>query len=328
MGELDIAPIELAELARRAGELCRHLAALNKSPPSKSEIEKSFAAQLIGKKQSSAYSDENSTSHWFRWYGHTLPAQTDILRYIDHARSSLNHSNKTIRGALVRLRRGFKPWGLYSDFTEAMRLVKTSSTPERVEIKLIPFADVPRLVNAPNRNTRIGRRDAALFALLFGGALRISEALGLKLSDVRQTPAGTMFVRLGITKAGTPAVQAIIDQFAPVILECLAFRLTEGACPDSPLITYYGKDDAPTNSHMERRNASKRIFERWCKKLGIAASPHSARATTLTKMLADGKTYREVQEFSRHASIQMVEVYDKRTFGIDDSPGRNLSFTC
>lgn len=314
----------MAELSDKLAGMLR--AVSGHASPNRANVERAFAAVLVGKKASSAYADKNSVSHWFRWFGHDVPSSDDIRSYIEHARHSLGHSNKTIRAALIRLRRGFKSFGLNDHFTDAIKSVRTSATPERVEIKLIAFSDVWRLVEAPNRLTKTGRRDRGLFALLFGGALRISEALALKLSDVRQTPQGTMFVRLGTTKAGTPAIQAIADEFRPIVLELFAFRMIETGGDDAYLITYYGKNDEPTNTRMERRNASRRIFERWCRKLGIDASPHSARATAITKLLSDGKTYREVQEFSRHANIAMVEVYDKRTFGIDDSPGKKLSF--
>ena len=59
---------------------------------------------------------------------------------------------------------------------------------------------------------------------------------------------------------------------------------------------------------------------------GNFVSPHSARATAITKLLSDGFSHREVQEFSRHASIQMVEVYDKRRISIDDNPASDLDY--
>lgn len=54
-------------------------------------------------------------------------------------------------------------------------------------------------------------------------------------------------------------------------------------------------------------------------------TPHSARATAITKLLADGVPHREVQEFSRHSSVRMVERYDKRVLFGDI--GRDLCFS-
>jgi integrase len=56
-------------------------------------------------------------------------------------------------------------------------------------------------------------------------------------------------------------------------------------------------------------------------------SPTCARATAITKLLADGIPHRQVQEFSRHASIQMVEWYDKRRFSVDENVGVGFEYS-
>ena len=66
---------------------------------------------------------------------------------------------------------------------------------KRVSKAVIPSLDKPEmdaLLNAPDRQTAQGRRDHAL--LLFGAALRISEALSLTLADV-DLPAGVLTIR-------------------------------------------------------------------------------------------------------------------------------------
>jgi hypothetical protein len=48
--------------------------------------------------------------------------------------------------------------------------------------------------------------------------------------------------------------------------------------------------------------------------------------TAISKLLSDGISHREVQEFSRHSSVQMVELYDKRRIGVEDNPGKKLEY--
>jgi integrase len=71
-----------------------------------------------------------------------------------------------------------------------------------------------------------------------------------------------------------------------------------------------------------------RLFKHYCEKAGATQflTPHSARATAITKLLADGIPHREVQEFSRHSSIQMVELYDKRRLTVEENPGKELDY--
>jgi integrase len=71
------------------------------------------------------------------------------------------------------------------------------------------------------------------------------------------------------------------------------------------------------------------LFRHYAQLAGVPAhvTPHSARATAITKLLADGIAHRKVQEFSRHSSIQMVEVYDKRRVSVDENPAGQLEFS-
>ncbi|MCS6894414.1 MAG: site-specific integrase, partial [Deltaproteobacteria bacterium] len=71
-----------------------------------------------------------------------------------------------------------------------------------------------------------------------------------------------------------------------------------------------------------------RLFKSACIKAGLGSnySPHSARATSITRLLAEGYDFRSVQAFSRHSSIAMVELYDKRRLTIEQNPALKLKF--
>jgi integrase len=58
---------------------------------------------------------------------------------------------------------------------------------------------VRELLAAPDRRTKLGRRDAALLAVLAGAGLRVSEACTLRIDNVEQAPGGK--VRLMVRTA-------------------------------------------------------------------------------------------------------------------------------
>jgi integrase len=72
-----------------------------------------------------------------------------------------------------------------------------------------------------------------------------------------------------------------------------------------------------------------RRFKEICVRVGLEGdfTPHCARATAITQLLNQGFSHRDIKEFSRHSSIQMVEQYDKRRTSIDDSIAKKLSFS-
>ena len=293
--------------------------------PNQERIERAFEILFLAKKASTVQADKYAIKPWFTFHGYVIPKEEDVLRYIDHAREDLNHTNRTIKTALIRLRRGFESFGVAEHFTKAIALVKTSHFPEKRRICAIPFDKVMELVTSPN-NSPQGLRDRAHMALMIGGGLRISEALKLTIEHVRTSEKGCLYVCLETTKKGTPAEQAIAPTFAKFVLEYLNKRIKEGAKAGDIFLTSYDEEGKPTNTQRNRRNAT-RSFQAYAKKCGLnGISPHSCRATAITKLLHDNKTYREVQEFSRHSSVQMVEIYDKRYFGVDDSPAQDLSF--
>lgn len=151
-------------------------------------------------------------------------------------------------------------------------------------------------------------RDAALMAALFGGGLRRGEVLGLEVDDVRQEGDIT-FLYLRKTKAGTSARQPL-PQWASTAI----WRWVK-ACKTQRLFAY---------SEVGLHN--------WFKKqllecgLDSSFSLHSCRTTAINVLLKT-HSHREVQMFSRHKSVTMVERYERRIEELESNPGLTLSFS-
>lgn len=176
-------------------------------------------------------------------------------------------------------------------------------------------ADVQKILAAPDATTARGIRDRAILCLLFGGGFRRAEVVGLRISDIRLV-GGYCLVRLWKTKNGDVCDQGIPSWAFRAVAEHIKLRVAEGVSHDAPLF------DSLTDSGLYK------IFKRYCNRCGFRTrfSPHSARATAITKLLTDGHDYRAVQEFSRHSSVYMVEVYDKRFVRREDNPANLLDY--
>ena len=195
--------------------------------------------------------------------------------------------------------------------------------------EMIEFSVVKEILSLPDASTPKGLRDRALLAALFGGGLRRSEAVSLRIGDVRKSAQGTIFLRLRATKAKKDFDQAIPKWAAASVLALVEARKKEGASlGDFLFVGYRGQAGKSPSTEPMSENGLYRIFKSYCIRAGAGnfVTPHSARATAITKLLNDGVPHREVQEFSRHASIQMVEVYDKRRIGVDQNPAKDLDY--
>jgi site-specific recombinase XerD len=195
--------------------------------------------------------------------------------------------------------------------------------------QMVEFDRVMEIVSIPDAATPKGRRDRAILAILFGGGLRRSEVVALRVGDVRRTSSGTTFLYLRYTKAKKDAQQALPTWAAELLWHYINERKTLGAGDaDHLFVSFTGQAGKTATVRPMSDTGVYLLFKHACIAAGAGeyATPHSARATAITKLLADGVPHREVQEFSRHSSIQMVEWYDKRRFDVEQSPAKTLSF--
>jgi integrase/recombinase XerC len=144
-------------------------------------------------------------------------------------------------------------------------------------------------------------RDAAVFALLYGAGLRISEALGLARGDVPAPGQGDAITVTG--KGNKQRMVPLLPQVAQAIADYLAL------CP------YQLPADGPLFIGARGKQLSPRIvqlaMERLRGGLGLpdSATPHALRHSFATHLLARGGDLRAIQELLGHASLSTTQIY-------------------
>lgn len=195
-------------------------------------------------------------------------------------------------------------------FTKQKKELRRVRGNDRRPHQLIPFEKVEALWELDWKGSKEATTKAIL-AALFGGGLRSSEALALRVMDVRQTSKGTWYLNLRNTKRQKQEIQTLADFAGPIIVAHVERRRKEGASDKDPLFTDYA-DNGPTNEPIYDRTLRRR-FTRALTRVGLHGdySPHCARATAITALLEEGVSHRMVAKFSRHSSVEMVSHYDK-----------------
>lgn len=144
----------------------------------------------------------------------------------------------------------------------------------------------------------MGLRDRALFTVLYGCGLRISEALGLARG---QAPVGDSLrvVGKGRKERDVPVLPAV----------AAAVRAYLAACPfagdaDSPL--FVGARGGRLNASIAQKN-----MRRLRHMMGLpdTATPHALRHSFATHLLGAGGDLRAIQELLGHASLSSTQVY-------------------
>ncbi|HEY2902720.1 MAG TPA: tyrosine-type recombinase/integrase [Polyangia bacterium] len=179
--------------------------------------------------------------------------------------------------------------------------------------------DVGRLLDATAAQKEPDAVDAAqagaLFEVLYGAGLRVSEACNLDLGDIEgDGRGGQIKVRQGkgrkdrVVPIGSKAWQALQDYFP-----LRAARLTKAASGDGRKHARPVDGAAVFVSARGRRldpRMVRRILARREGATGVpAVSPHALRHTFATHLLGEGADLRSIQELLGHSSLRTTQRY-------------------
>ena len=143
-------------------------------------------------------------------------------------------------------------------------------------------------------------RDVALFTLLYGCGLRISEALALDVRDA-PLPGGTNMLRV-VGKGEKERVVPVLPVVRAAMAEWL--RCHPAPAPAAPLFT--GTRGARLNPGVAQRTM--RHF-RQHSGLPEHATPHALRHSFATHLLSGGADLRAIQDLLGHASLSTTQRY-------------------
>jgi integrase/recombinase XerC len=144
----------------------------------------------------------------------------------------------------------------------------------------------------------IAARNAAVFALLYGSGLRISEALGIVAGDL----PGPGVLRIA-GKGGKTRLTPVL----PIVQKAVAeYRRL---CPyhlDAEKPLFRGARGGPLNPRLVQR-----LMETLRARLNLpeTATPHALRHSFATHLLANGGDLRSIQALLGHASLSTTQIY-------------------
>lgn len=176
--------------------------------------------------------------------------------------------------------------------------------------KALSESEVIALLEAPVGMGSMARRDRALLEVLYGTGARISEAVGLSLTDV---DLDGRTLRL----FGKGAKERIVP-LGRVATEALQSWLAAGGRPEVAPESWARRGDAEAVFLNRRggrlsRQGAWGIVRHHAEVAGITAhlSPHVLRHSCATHLIDHGADVRAVQELLGHASIGTTQIYTK-----------------
>ncbi|MBX3243775.1 MAG: tyrosine recombinase XerC [Acidobacteria bacterium] len=186
---------------------------------------------------------------------------------------------------------------------------KLVNTP-RIERKLpnhLSTEDAVRLIETPDINTDLGRRDRAIMEFLYATGIRVGELVGINMQDVD-------FRERMVRVTGKRRKQRIVP-FHEHALQALMHYLTESRpvflnqCPPAE------RDDKAVFLHRRGGRLTTRSVGRMIDKYIAQCadihniSPHSLRHSFATHLLDSGADLRDIQELLGHARLSTTQIY-------------------
>lgn len=247
--------------------------------------------------------DWRALAAFLRARGSSLAAaeRADIEAYFAHL-TRAKKSAATARRALSATR------GLFSRLSEAKlrRSNPAAKIPPPRRLRPLPAVlseeEIDRLLAAPDADTTLGMRDAAMIELMYACGLRASELTTLPLSGVRADGQFAQVAGKGGRERIVPfhsAAAATLDRYLRLARPLLEKRRASDA------VFLSNRGQAMT------RQMFWRIVKGLARKAGILrpVSPHALRHAFATHLVNRGADLRSVQLMLGHADIAATQIY-------------------
>lgn len=179
----------------------------------------------------------------------------------------------------------------------------------RVERKLpnhLTIQEMIRFIETPDLDTILGKRDRAILELLYASGVRVSELVGLNLTDIDFTNQTLRVKGKGRKERIVPFgehARAAIEAYLGVRGELLVEADTDKIDPLAVFMNYQG-------TRITTRSVGRMIdkYVKICADLHHI-SPHSLRHSFATHLLDAGADLRTIQELLGHARLSSTQVY-------------------
>ena len=237
-----------------------------------------------------------------------ITAQTLIdfevsLRVRSLAVSSINRTNSTVKSFLIYLAREFSlnlPTGEITSHRIARKLPKALSIDEITQL----------ISSSGSLSSAHSLRDIALVELLYSTGGRVSEIIGVNLSDLAKITSDDETIQtIKLRGKGSKERIVPIGSFALQALDNYLVRLR----PALAASAHHDDGALFLNSRGGRisRQSAWSIVSEAAKACGLEnkVSPHALRHSYATHLLDGGADIRVVQELLGHSSVTTTQIY-------------------
>jgi integrase/recombinase XerC len=185
------------------------------------------------------------------------------------------------------------------------RLVSSPKLEKRLP-RTASVNDLIRLIESPDSDTTLGKRDRAILELLYATGSRVAELAGMNLGDIDFKNQMILVRGKGGKERYVPfggKAAAALRDYLEVRAELLLVAPLE--LRDSPAVFLNRLGTRLTTRSIGR------LVEKYVRECALAAniSPHALRHSCATHMLSGGADLLVIQEMLGHAKLSSTQIY-------------------
>ena len=163
--------------------------------------------------------------------------------------------------------------------------------------------DVEKLLQAPDLETAFGLRDRCMLEIMYGSGLRVSELVGLQMSQINTNLGLVRLIGKGSKERVIPVGEEALHWLA-LYLKSARAELQQGkAVTDALFLSSRG---SAITRQAFWQNIKKHLLKAGVK---TVFSPHSLRHAFATHLLNHGADLRTVQMLLGHSSLSTTQIY-------------------
>jgi site-specific recombinase XerD len=230
-----------------------------------------------------------------------------ITAFLDHLEHERHNTVRTRNNRLVAVHSLFR-FAALREPAQARLIQRVLAIPlkrfERATVSFLDRDEISAVLDAPDRDTWLGRRDHALLVLVIQTGLRVSELTGLRCGDVVLTNGPHVYCRgKGRKERCTPLTRQTVAALREWIKE-------RRGGPDAPLFPNR-RGGALSTDAVERlvakyANAAEHNCPSLCSK---RVTPHVLRHSTAMELLASQVDSAVIALWLGHESLQSTSMY-------------------
>ena len=214
-----------------------------------------------------------------------------------------NLESRTVARQLVTLRNFFR-------FAQIQALIATDPSLNLESPKIrrtlpgyLRLEEVERLLQQPDAKTSIGLRDLAMLEVLYSTGLRVSELIGLRVTDLDSNVGCIRCIGKGDKERIVPAGRKALGMVEKYLRDARPKLLGKGAPSQALFVNRRG-------GSLSRVGVWK-ILSAYGRRAGlrVALTPHMLRHSFATHLLERGADLRSVQLMLGHADISTTQIY-------------------